>query len=203
MDEPSSDAVLWERARSGDERACAVLFERHRQRIFRAAYGRVGCVPDAEDVVATVFLDMWRLRNRVRIIDGSLLPWLLAVTSNVALNLMRGQRRYRRLLCALPPCPSVEDPAIGVGERMDRQSRWEGIARALRRLAPIDRAVVDLCLIEERPISAAAAILRIPEGTIKSRLHRARCQLRAALTEADVSGPDGDTMGVSTEGELA
>ncbi|SDS84718.1 RNA polymerase sigma factor [Microterricola viridarii] len=192
MEERDSDAALWLEAVSGTERAFAVIFDRHRARVFRAAYRRVGNVADAEDAVAIVFLEAWRLRKKVRIVDGSLLPWLLTVTTNVTRNLTRAQRRYRRLIGNLPPSPSAEDAAPQIDARIDLHMRGNRLAQALRKLAPADRAVVDLCLVEELPIAAAAAVLGIPAGTVKSRLHRARGQLRTELTDVDTSVADGE-----------
>jgi RNA polymerase sigma factor (sigma-70 family) len=192
LDERDSDAALWLEAMSGTERAFAVIFDRHRGRVFRTAYHRVGNVADAEDIVAIVFLEAWRLRKKVRIVDGSLLPWLLAVTSNVTFNLARAQRRYRLFTNKLPPSPPVEDPAPQVADRLDQQLRGKRLAEALRKLAPADRAVVDLCLIEELSIASAAAALNIPPGTVKSRLHRARGQLRTELADVDIPVRDDD-----------
>ena len=78
-----------------------------RPRVFRKAYGRVRHVADSEDIVAMVFLEAWRNRRRVRVVDGSILPWLLTVITYVSLNLECSNRRYERLLTALP---RPEDP---------------------------------------------------------------------------------------------
>lgn len=187
MGEHDSDAALWLEAVSGTERAFITIFDRYRTRIFRAAYSRVANVADAEEVVAIVFLEAWRLRERVRVVDGSLLPWLLAVTSNVAANLVRSRRRYSRMLAQLPAPSRQEDHAMYVEERLDRQPLRHALADALGRLSPGDRAVAELCLIEELPLSSVAAALELPIGTVKSRLHRARNQLRTALRAADIS----------------
>lgn len=194
MVESDSDAALWLEAMTGTERAFAVIFDRHRGRVFRTAYRRVGNVADAEDVVAIVFLEAWRLRKKVRVVDSSLLPWLLAVTSNVTFNLARAQRRYRLLINKLPPSPAVEDPASKIGDRIDYWQRGKRIADALHKLTPADRAVVDLCLIEELPIASAAGVLNLPIGTVKSRLHRARGQLRTELVDVDISVRDGEVQ---------
>jgi RNA polymerase sigma-70 factor (ECF subfamily) len=144
-------------------------------------------VSQAEEAVAIVFLEAWRLRKRVRLVDGSLLPWLLAVTSRVTSNVARSQRRYARMLAELPPPESQESPFVELDERLDGEVRRQAVADAIRSLAPRDRAVVELCLIEELPLADAAAALDLPVGTVKSRLHRARGQLRTKLEAADIS----------------
>ncbi|WP_181059753.1 RNA polymerase sigma factor [Pseudoclavibacter sp. AY1H1] len=185
-----SDGVLWLEAISGTERSFAVLYDRHRERVFRSAYRKLGAVADAEDVVAMVFLEAWRLRRKVRIVDGSVLPWLLAVTTNTSLNFTRAQRRYRRMLDTLPPSLDEADHAASVEQLVDGEKRTESLRRALRKLSSGDRAVVDMCLIEELPQSVVARALDIPEGTVKSRLHRARRQLARELESDGVLEKD-------------
>lgn len=176
-----SDGALWLEATSGTERSFAALYDRHRERVFRSAYRKLGSIGDAEEVVAIVFLESWRLRRKVRIVDGSLLPWLLSVTTNTSLNFTRSQRRYRRMLATLPPSPHEPDHSEAIGHLVDGEERSEALRRALRKLSPGDRAVVDTCLVEELPQSIVAKALDIPEGTVKSRLHRARRQLARDL----------------------
>src|SRR6218665_1248510 len=147
--EQESDATLWLKVRSGTERAFAVFYNRHRACLFRAALRHTGNTADVEDVVAIVLGEAWRLRERTRIVDGSLLPWLLAVTRNVASNQMRAQRRYERMLARLPSPQFQEDHAEYVDAFLDGQ--------LCRRLLAL--------------------------GTVKSRLHRARQQLRTTLTD--------------------
>src|SRR6478609_10682359 len=114
-----SDSALWLEASTGTERSFATLFDRYRTRVFRKAYAQVRNVPDAEDVVALVFLEAWRNRAKVRIVDGSLLPWLLTVTNYVLLNQNRTARRYSRLLAAMPAPEQEPDHADEVIERLD------------------------------------------------------------------------------------
>lgn len=202
MREDDSDAVLWLEAVSGTERAFVVIFDRYRARIFRAAYRRAPDVSQAEEAVAIVFLEAWRLRKRVRIVDGSLLPWLLAVTTRVTSNLSRSQRRYGRMIAQLPIAEDQEDSFVNVDDRLDGSQRRQAVAAAIMSLAPRDRAVVELCLLEELPMAEAAAALDLPVGTVKSRLHRARAQMRTQLEGADIS-MQSLTPNNSEEGSLA
>lgn len=181
-----SDASLWLEAVAGTESAFAVLFDRHRARIFRKAYSRLRNVHDAEDVVAMVFLEAWRSREKVRIVDGSLLPWLLSVTTYLTLNSDRAARRYRRLLAKLPIAPPA-DPVPDVDNRLDLQERANMLTQALRRLSAVERTVVDLCLVEELSMATVAGVLDVPIGTVKSRLNGARRKLRTYLGESDIT----------------
>lgn len=186
MRSDESDGALWLEAVSGTERAFVIIFDRYRTQIFRSAYRRVLDVHQAEEAVAIVFLEAWRLRKRVRIVDGSLLPWLLAVTANVTSNLTRSHRRYARMIAQLPPPENPVDPFVDVDQRIDGEDRRRAVAAAILSLAPRDRAVVELCLIEELPLAEAAGALDLPVGTVKSRLHRARGQLRTKLEDVNI-----------------
>jgi RNA polymerase sigma factor (sigma-70 family) len=177
IDEHESDAALWLSASSGTERAFVVIFDRYRSRIFGAAYRRTNRVSDAEEIVAMVFLEAWRLRKRVRIVDGTLLP----VTS----NLSRSQRRYARMIARLPLPVEQDDHAPSVDERVDGRPCRRALDDAINSLSAGDRAVVELCLVEELPLADAAAALEVPVGTVKSRLHRARKQQQAKLAVAE------------------
>ena len=185
-DEEESDSVLWLEAISGTERAFVTIFDRYRARIFRAAFRRTNSVGDAEEIVAIVFLEAWRLRRRVRIVDGSLVPWLLTVTTHVTSNLTRSHRRYARMIAKLPPTAEQQDHSAHIDDLLDGRSRTHAVSHALGALTTGDRAVVELCLIEELTMSDAAAALNVPIGTVKSRLHRARLQLRTKLSTADI-----------------
>lgn len=97
-----TDKVAWARVLAGDSRNFGVLYDRHRDRVFRHALGRLSHPADAEDATAIAFLELWRRRAQVRFVDDSLLPWLIVTTSNVVHNLRRSRRRYERMLARLP-----------------------------------------------------------------------------------------------------
>lgn len=175
------DAVLWLEATTGTPAAFGVVYDRHRMRILRKARSLVTTAADAEDVVAIVFLEAWRRRDSVRLVDGSLLPWLLVVTSNVTRNVERSGRRHRRLLAKLPPSTTTVDPAEAAGERIDGERTAMLVDSALGRLTTSERRIVDLCLVEELPMATVASVLDLPVGTVKSRLHRARRKLQHDL----------------------
>lgn len=106
-----SDSALWDRSLAGDGDAFGVLFDRHRDRVFRHACRLAQTRHDAEDVVAAAFLELWRRRAEVRLVDGSVLPWLLVTSTNLGRNVARGTRRYRQLLERLPRLLDQPDAA--------------------------------------------------------------------------------------------
>lgn len=173
------DAEDWSRAREGDGEAFGRIFDRHRDRIWRHSARLVPTLSDVDDAVAITFLEAWRARERARLVDGSLLPWLLVTATNVTRNLDRSARRHRALLARLPAAEHAPDHA----ERHD-----DGPASAALRSLPMpDRQVITLCVLEGLADREAAVVLDLAVGTVKSRLSRAKRRLAAAL---EPSHPD-------------
>lgn len=186
MPEPHSyrapdDGELLYRLSRGDEPAYRMLHERHQAAVFRVALVLVRTTWDAEEVAATAFFELWRKRDSVRIVDGSVLPWLLATTSYAAKNSLRGRRRYQRLLNRIPREQDVPDHAEEVERAMETLSISHDVREALLQLHPREVSVVILCVVQELPMHEAAMALGIPEGTVKSRLSRVKARLRGAL----------------------
>jgi RNA polymerase sigma factor (sigma-70 family) len=173
----ADETALWSRARTGDGRAFAALFDTHRDRAFRHALRLVASAPDAEDVVAAAFFELWRKREAVPIVDGSVLPWLLATTTNLARNSGRGLRRYRAAIDRLPRSQDLRDPAETAEERIAR----EQLLTAVRALGEPDATLVLLTSLEGLTSAEAAAALGLSPGAARVRMHRARKRLQARL----------------------
>jgi RNA polymerase sigma-70 factor (ECF subfamily) len=148
-----------------------------------------------------VFLEAWRHRGSIRVVDGSVLPWLLVTATNVARNHKRGLRRYRAALTRLAPPETVADHAEEVAARSERATAARALAQALAGLSAVDRRVVSLCLLEELSYAQAAEVLGLSHASVRSRLSRARRTLREALIAAGYGpGRDGKD-GASPPGE--
>ena len=138
-------------------------------------------VHDAEDVTAAAFLELWRHRRSVRVVDGSALPWLLITATNLARNLARSLRRYRALIGTLPRAEaanSAEDNAVG---RIEEERIGEQVRQALGALSTADAALLALTMFEHCSPAQAAAALGISDGAARTRLHRARSRMATAL----------------------
>lgn len=171
----TTDAEHWRNALGGDSESFAAVFDRHQHRIFRHSLALVPSFDDAKDVVAVAFLEAWRKRSSVRFVDGSLLPWLLVTATHAAQNITRAARRYRVLLDRVPPSADVIDPA----ELLD-----DGPAMAaLGSLSQAHQNVVTLCIIEGLTVVEASRVLKVPVGTVKSRLHFAKKTLARDLAD--------------------
>jgi RNA polymerase sigma-70 factor (ECF subfamily) len=179
MDDPTdvSDEVLWCQVVNGDGDAFGVLFDRHHDRVWRHAQKVLGEPHVAEDVTAVVFYEAWRRRTSIRMVNDSILPWLLVTTNNTLRNHVRQQRRYRYFLNQLPPPADETDIADSISEADEASFKTSALREAFTRLRPPERDVLTLCIIEGLGAKAAGAALGIADGTVKSRLHRAKSRL--------------------------
>ena len=177
----TADAAEWARSMDGDGDAFGALFDRHKDRVFRHACRLVGNRHDAEDVTAVAFLELWRRRRDVRVVNGSVLPWLLVTTSNVARNSQRASRRYRQFLGRLPREPVAPDATDAALDLHPFDGIDQHLGAALRSLSGPDLQLVTLIALEDYSVADAAEVLRLTPSAAKTRLHRARHRLRAAL----------------------
>jgi RNA polymerase sigma-70 factor (ECF subfamily) len=175
------EATAWAAVLGNDGNAFVTIFDQHRDRVFRHALRMTANVHDAEDVTAGAFLELWRRRKAVRVVEGSVLPWLLVTTTNLARNLTRSLRRYRTLIAALPRADvtrSAEDVAL---EQIEEFRIVAQVRDALSGLSPPDAALITLTMFEHYSPAQAAVALGITDGAARTRLHRARTRMAAAL----------------------
>ena len=187
--EDESDEVLWGRVVAGEPRLYGLIWDRHRDRVFRHVI-RLGCAPaDAEDLAAATFLELWRRRGSVRFVDGSALPWLIVTALNVHRNEARARRRYRRFLSALPAPEHAPDPTMLL-EDID-PARDARIRAPMGRARPADVRLLAMTALEGFSVKDAATAIGISESAAKMRLSRLRRRLGAAIeyriTQGDLS----------------
>lgn len=182
-----SDAELWAQVTNDDPSAFGELFERHADAVYNHCFRRTGSWSTAEDLTSAVFLDAWRRRHEVTLTTESVLPWLLAVANNDVRNQQRALWRRRRLVARLPAGVVQPDPADEAAERVDDEQAMKRILRVFRKLTADEQDVLALCVWAELSYADAAVALGIPVGTVRSRLARARQQLRK-LTGIDEGG---------------
>lgn len=178
----AGEAGDWSAALAGDGEAFGRVYDRHRARVVRHATRLVDTPAEVEDVLATAFLELWRRRRDVRLVDGSVLPWLLATTTFCSANVRRSTIRYRRLLARLP---RIDERATGEArDPADVVSAAEvdpALLDALGELDPLDRQLVTLVALEGYRVTDAAARLGISATAARSRLSRARRRVRELI----------------------
>ncbi len=144
---------------------------RHRERVFRLAVSCLKNRQDAEDALQEVFLKYYRFAPEFA--DGEHeKAWLLRVTLNTCRSILRSP--WRRMMSCLSD--SLTAPQV----------RDDGLIELVHRLNARQAAVVHLYYYEEYPVRDIARMMHISEGTVKSRLSRAREQLRAMLEEEEI-----------------
>ena len=175
--ENADERQLWARCVDGDGEAFGLVFELHRGRVIATARRLLQQHEDAEDATGVAFLELWRKRAAVRVVNGSVLPWLLVTVGNVARNHHRSRHRYRKLLDALPhgtPVASAEDAAL-------EQFADPRVTAMLRSLSAADLQLVTLVMIEGYPPAEVATLLKTTPGALRTRLHRLRISLQNTL----------------------
>jgi RNA polymerase sigma-70 factor (ECF subfamily) len=159
----------------------------HSARVYRLAYRLTGNRHDAEDLTQEVFVRVFR--SLANYTPGTFEGWLHRITTNLFLDMVR--RRARIRFDALPDdaerLPSGER---GPAQLYDDTHFDHDVQTALDALPPDFRAAVVLCDLEGLSYEEIAATLGIKIGTVRSRIHRGRSQLRAALAHRDPSAED-------------
>ena len=171
------EAAAWRRAAAGDGAAFGRLFDAHSGRVYRHALRLTGDVHDAEEVLAAAFLELWRRRKAVRVVENSLLPWLLVTAGNLALNQSRGVRRYRAFLARLPHQEQHVDAAEAQALLRADLDVDPALLAAIRSLNKADQQLLALVALEDYPLRAAAEALGLTEQAARSRWQRVRRRL--------------------------
>jgi RNA polymerase sigma factor (sigma-70 family) len=179
MHRADTDAMIIEQALRQPERFEAV-FDRHYRHIYAYAARRLGGSL-AEDVAAETFLIAFDRRTQYDVSRHDARPWLYGIASNLIARHGRAEVRQYRALTRSRTDAVVDGHADMVAGRLDAQAVRGPLARALAKLAAAERDVLLLVAWAGLSCQEAAIALDIPAGTARSRLHRARKAMRAAL----------------------
>jgi RNA polymerase sigma-70 factor, ECF subfamily len=173
-------------ASQDDPERFATLFDRHATAVHRYLGRRVGEL--ADDLLSETFLVAFRRRADYRPEHLDVRPWLIGIATNLVHGHARTERRRYRLLARAAGRPEEHgpDPADS-GDRLDAQALRGPLAAALAGLKAHDRDVLLLVAWGDLSYEEVAAVLGVPVGTVRSRLHRARRQTRAVLDAATLS----------------
>jgi RNA polymerase sigma-70 factor, ECF subfamily len=180
-DEAATDRALIDRHVAGDRDAFGELVRRHQDRLWRVALRTLGNPDDAADAVQDAFVSAYRAAGAYRG-DAAVTTWLHRIVVNACLDLVR--RRSSR------PTAPLDETAAGLAgaDALSPRETAHEVLSALRQL-PVDQAAaVVLVDVEGFSVADTAAILDVPEGTVKSRCARARSRLAVLLGDL---GPGG------------
>ncbi len=181
-DAPNQDQELLRQLVRGNQAAFSACYERYQGPIFRFAWHMTGNQANAEEVTQEVFLRLIDNPRNYEPMKGSLAGYLFGIARNV----MRRQMDVIRLDEPLDEELLDGGDAAVAAEldllwELDRQDRLEQLQKSVLALPAIYREALVLCDLQEMSYPEAAGILRCPEGTVASRLHRARAMLKVRL----------------------
>jgi RNA polymerase sigma factor (sigma-70 family) len=172
-DDTEADAALARRLANGDRAALADAFDRFAPTLTRYAWALADSRQDVEELVQDTFLTLWQKADGIDLATSALLPWLLVVCRNHARNQARRLAKNRG--DALPEELAARPDAEEARERL----RW--VRDEIAALAPTDRRICELCLLEGHSYAEAAQILGLSVGAVTQRVSRSRARLKKAV----------------------
>ncbi len=151
----------------------------HSARVYRLAYRLTGNAQDAEDLTQEVFVRVFRSLSHYT--PGTFEGWLHRITTNLFLDMARRRRRIRFEGLADDAVQRLHGPGPTPAQAFEDRHLDTDVAAALEAMPPEYRAAVVLCDIEGLSYEEIATTLGVKLGTVRSRIHRGRAHLRAAL----------------------
>jgi len=159
--------------------AFQTAFDQHKDAVYRFAWRMSASPSAAEDVTQDVFLTLLRQPDRFDPARGSLRAFLLGIARNLVLKRWRDEQRWDELHDEQFEAPPVN---------MERSEIGELVGRAVQALPPLQREVVILAEYEDLALADIAQAVDAEVGTVKSRLHRGRDNLRKMLATLRMNG---------------
>lgn len=147
-------------------------FEEHKNAVYRFTWRMMNSAAAAEDVAQDVFLSLLHHRDRFDPARGRLRPFLLGIARNLVLKRWRDEERWEELADERFPAGAVNKESSDIAHL---------VAEAVRLLPPLQREVLILAEYEDLSLDEIARAVDSEVGTVKSRLHRARENLRRTL----------------------
>jgi RNA polymerase sigma-70 factor (ECF subfamily) len=179
LNPPVGEQQLVERARNGDVHAYDALIASRLAPTYRLAKAILGHAADADDVTQEAFVQAWRTLPQLRDADR-FDAWFGRVVVNTARMHLR--RRSRVMTVSVGALEMQDHPALGRADvALDGVATSEALQAAIDRLTVDQRTILALHHLDERPLKEVAAIVGVPVGTAKWRLHEARAALKRAM----------------------
>jgi RNA polymerase sigma-70 factor (ECF subfamily) len=168
----------------GDTAAFGVLVRRYQERLYNTVYRLVGNAEDSYDVVQEAFLSAYQSLDGFKG-DSLFFTWLYRIAVNTAISQKRKQRAVVSIDAGRNGVAAIEpvDPSElnRPGHAIEQAEQGRRVQEALARLSVEHRAVLVMKDMEGQKYEVMAEVLQVPIGTIRSRLHRARLELRELL----------------------
>jgi len=196
---PDSLETLIRRCLRGDQHAWELIVRQHWRKVFNVAYKFVGKHDEAEDLTQDIFLKIFKSLDTFDR-RANFQTWLISVSRNLCIDHYRSVRKERetidRDIDASELAPASRDQ--GPFAALEQRDRVELLRRALSTLPRTLRTAVVLRDIQELSYQEIADRLRLPEGTVKSRINRGRTELARQIKK--LRDEDNTPSGPSTDG---
>ena len=199
------DELLIRRAQRGDADAFEQLLLEHQKNVYNLCYRMAGNPDDAMDLSQETFLRAWRCLDQYQF-ASAFSTWLYRLCSNICIDFLRRRRRQQTVPLTFEDVDgeeqtyAVPDAQPLPEEQVELKLTRETLAAAMAQLLPEHRAVLQLRVVNEMSYEQIADVLDIQIGTVKSRLSRARNQLKKILERGNLSRR---ASSESMEGEVA
>jgi len=183
--------MLVRRCVAGDVVAWEEIVQRYNRRIYNICYRFAGSGDDAQDLTQEVFIKMFRTLNSYDVERGAFMTWVTTITRNLLVDHFRKSKQDRVTESldttpsehedAMPLSDKIEDKSLPADASVQSRETRETVHRALQKLSPELRESVILRDLQDMDYREIAAVLKVPEGTVKSRINRGRAELARLL----------------------
>jgi RNA polymerase sigma-70 factor (ECF subfamily) len=184
-------AALVRRCVSGDAVAWEEIVQTYYRRIYNICYRFTGSADDAEDLTQDVFIKMYKTLNTYEAQRGAFMTWVTTVTRNLLVDHFRKTKHDRVTDSldtplsehedALPLSDQIQDTSKPPDARVQSREAGDTVHQALQKLSPELREAVILRDLQDMDYREIATVLKVPEGTVKSRINRGRAELARLL----------------------
>jgi len=192
VDDAQVVATLVRRCVAGDAAAWEDIVRRLNRRIYNICYRFTGSGDDAQDLTQEVFVKIYRTLGSFDVEKGSFITWVTAVTRNLLVDHFR-KTKQDRVTDSLDNTGAEDEDLLPLSEqladngpspdvRVHRRETQEMVQQALQKLSPELREAVILRDLQDMDYKEIALALKVPEGTVKSRINRGRVELARLLS---------------------
>jgi RNA polymerase sigma-70 factor (ECF subfamily) len=191
LDEAQVVGLLVRRCIAGDSAAWEDIVQRYHRRIYNICYRFAGTSDDAQDLTQEVFIKMYRTLGSYDVTKGAFMTWVTTVTRNLLVDHFR-KTKQDRVTDSLDAAPSehedaqplssqIADASRSADDHVQSRETRDAVHQALQKLSPELREAVILRDLQDMDYKDIAGALKVPEGTVKSRINRGRAELARLL----------------------
>jgi RNA polymerase sigma-70 factor (ECF subfamily) len=191
LEDTRAAAMLVRRCLAGDAVAWEQIVQQYHRRIYNLCYRFAGSADDAQDLTQEVFIRMYRTLKSYDAERGAFVTWITSMTRNLLVDHFRKSRQDRltdsldtttsEYEDAMPLAEQIPDKGAAPDEGVQQRETRESVHLALQKLSPELREAVILRDLQDLDYREIAAVLKVPEGTVKSRINRGRAELARQL----------------------